>query len=220
MINLSISNIAWNNADELQIFNILNQCKFNSIEIAPTKIWSDIYNCSNDDIIQYKKFVQNNKLNICAFQSLLFGEANLQVFDKNTWNKFFIRLERISYIAKLLGTKVLVFGSPKNRIKSTNSIDIESNSNNNDELNNNYSDISNSNTYPVMNNNTQMEINRNKIDSKKFQEKNDSSFDNKEKYNFNNKIRRVNLCKKIVRKFKKYLKYNVKEINYPFWNSF
>ena len=105
-------------------------------------------------------------------------------------------------------------------INSTNSIDIESNSNNNDELNNNYSDISNSNTYPVMNNNTQMEINRNKIDSKKFQEKNDSSFDNKEKYNFNNKIRRVNLCKKIVRKFKKYLKYNVKEINYPFWNSF
>lgn len=124
MINLSISNIAWNNADELQIFNILNQCKFNSIEIAPTKIWSDIYNCSDDDIIQYKKFVQNNKLNICAFQSLLFGESDLQVFDKNTWNKFFIRLERICYIAKLLDTQILVFGSPKNRIKQNNSIDI------------------------------------------------------------------------------------------------
>ena len=106
-------------------------------------------------------------------------------------------------------------------INSTNSIDIESNSNiNNDELNNNSSDISNINLYPVINNNNQIEINRNKIESKKFLEKNDSSFDNKEKYNFNNKIRRVNLCKKIVRKFRKYLKYNVKEINYPFWNSF
>ena len=106
-------------------------------------------------------------------------------------------------------------------INSTNSIDIESHSNNNnDELNNNSSDLSNINIYPVMNNNNQIEINRNKIESKKFQEKNDSSFDYKEKYNFNNKIRRVNLCKKIVRKFRKYLKYNVKEINYPFWNSF
>ena len=124
MINLSISNIAWNNIDELQIFNILNQYNFSSIEIAPTKLWNDIYNCSDNDIKQYKKFVQNNKLNICAFQSLLFGESNLQVFDKNTWNKFFIRLERICYIAKLLDTQILVFGSPKNRIKQNNSIDI------------------------------------------------------------------------------------------------
>ena len=110
-------------------------------------------------------------------------------------------------------------------INSTNSIDIDSNSNNNnDEFNNNnYSDISNNNTNPEINNSiiNNIDINQNKLDSKKFLEKNDfSSFDNKEKCNFNSKIRRVNLCKKIVRKFKKYLKLNIKEINYPFWNSF
>ena len=107
-------------------------------------------------------------------------------------------------------------------INMTNSIDIDSNSNNNNEESNNlnYSDISNNNTYSEINNNRN-EINRNKIDSKKFVEKNDfSSLDNKEKSNFSNKIRKVNLCKKIVRKFKKYLKLNNKEINYSFWNSF
>ena len=100
----------------------------------------------------------------------------------------------------------------------TNSIDIDSNSNNNNEEfnNRNYTDLS----YSEINNNRN-DIYRNKLDSKKYVEKNDcSSFDNKEKCNFSNKIRRVNLCKKIVRKFKKYLKLNNKEINYPFWNSF
>ena len=112
-------------------------------------------------------------------------------------------------------------------INMTNSIDIESNSNNNinnsEEFNNNNncSDISNSNIGPEINNGNQIEINHNKIDSKNFLEKKEFfAFDNKEKCNFNNKIRRVNLCKKIVRKFKKYLKLNLKEINYPFWNSF
>ena len=102
-------------------------------------------------------------------------------------------------------------------INNTNSIDIESNSNNNinEEFNNhNCSVISNCNICCEINNN-------HKIDSKKFVEKNEfSSFENKEKSNFHNKIRRVNLCKKIVRKFKKFLKLNIKDINYPFWNSF
>lgn len=51
-------------------------------------------------------------------------------------------------------------------------------------------------------------------------EKNELYFDCKEKCTFNNKIRRVNLCKKIVRKFRKYLKSNKKDINYSFWNAF
>ena len=103
-------------------------------------------------------------------------------------------------------------------LNSTNSNDIDTSSNNNNDEYNNCNSRDVSNIYPE---NNRTEINRNKIDSKKFVEKNEfSSFDNKEKCNFSNKIRRVNLCKKIVRKFKKYLKSNQKEINYSFWNSF
>ena len=76
------------------------------------------------------------------------------------------------------------------------------------------SDISNSNT------SSYNELNSYKIKSKKFEEKREISPINKQKFNLNNKIRRVNLCKKIVRKFKKYLKKNIKEITYSFWTSF
>ena len=82
---------------------------------------------------------------------------------------------------------------------------------------NNYeSDISNLNT------SSYNELNNNKIKIKKFEEKREISPINKtkQKFNLNNKIRRVNLCKKIVRKFKKYLKKNIKEITYSFWTSF
>ena len=60
------------------------------------------------------------------------------------------------------------------------------------------------------------------IDTKKFVENNNfissSQEENKEKKNIN-KFRRVNLCKKIVRKFKKFLK-NKKDIISPFWSKF
>ena len=66
------------------------------------------------------------------------------------------------------------------------------------------------------------ELNNNKIKIKKFDEKREISpiNNNKQKFNLNNKIRRVNLYKKIVRKFRKYLKKNIKEITDSFWSSF
>ena len=90
----------------------------------------------------------------------------------------------------------------------------------NDNINNteefNISEISNS--YASSFN----ELNNNKIKIKKFDEKREISpiNNNKKKFNLNNKIRRVNLYKKIVRKFRKYLKKNIKEITDSFWSSF
>ena len=90
----------------------------------------------------------------------------------------------------------------------------------NDNINNteefNISEISNS--YASSFN----ELNNNKIKIKKFDEKREISpiNNNKQKFNLNNKIRRVNLYKKIVRKFRKYLKKNIKEITDSFWSSF
>ena len=90
----------------------------------------------------------------------------------------------------------------------------------NDNINNteefNISEISNSYASSLN------ELNNNKIKIKKFDEKREISpiNNNKQKFNLNNKIRRVNLYKKIVRKFRKYLKKNIKEITDSFWSSF
>ena len=114
-----------------------------------------------------------------------------------------------------------IFTLNKNFINNDNIItgneieyNINDNINNSEEFN--ISDISNSNT------SSYNELN-NKINIKKFEEKREiqSINNSKQKFNLNNKIRRVNLCKKIVRKFKKYLKKNMKEITtYSFWTSF
>ena len=115
-----------------------------------------------------------------------------------------------------------IFTLNKNFINNDNIItgneieyNINDNINNSEEFN--ISDISNSNT------SSYNELNNKKINIKKIEEKREiqSINNNKQKFNLNNKIRRVNLCKKIVRKFKKYLKKNMKEITtYSFWTSF
>ena len=115
-----------------------------------------------------------------------------------------------------------IFTLNKNCINNDNIItgneieyNINDNINNSEEFN--ISDISNSNT------SSYNELNNKKINIKKIEEKREiqSINNSKQKFNLNNKIRRVNLCKKIVRKFKKYLKKNMKEITtYSFWTSF
>ena len=115
-----------------------------------------------------------------------------------------------------------IFTLNKNFINNDNIItgneieyNINDNINNSEEFN--ISDISNSNT------SSYNELNNKKINIKKIEEKREiqSINNSKQKFNLNNKIRRVNLCKKIVRKFKKYLKKNMKEITtYSFWTSF
>ena len=145
-----------------------------------------------------------NNENMSEIEDELF-KLNLGEAKKNIFNVF-------STVNKDTNNKDNIY------LNSANPSDIDTcSNNNNDEYNNCISsDISN-----IYNENRQRETNRNQIDSKKFLEKNEfTSFYNKETCNFNNKIRRVNLCKKIVRKFKKYLKYNKKEMNSPFWNSF
>ena len=175
---------------------IFNVTKFNINSNIKNNYGKPLFKTEHVNILTY------NNENMSEIEEELF-KLNLEDTKKSIFNVYSADIKTIN--------KNIIY------INNTNSIDIESNSHNNinEELNNhNCRDISNSNNCSEINNN-------HKIDSKIFLEKNDfSSFENKEKSNFHNKIRRVNLCKKIVRKFKKFLKLNIKDINYPFWNSF
>ena len=177
---------------------IFNVTKYNTNKSINTNFGKPLFKTEHVNILTY------NNENMSEIEDELF-KLNLEETKKNI------------FIVDSADTKTINKNKNNIYINSTTSIDIESNSNNNineDSNNHNCSDISNSNICTEVNNN-------NKIDSKKFLEKNEiSSLENKEKSKFNNKIRRVNLCKKIVRKFKKFLKLNIKDINYPFWSTF
>lgn len=116
-MNIAISNIAWNKEEDREIAKILQKYKISGIEIAPTKIWQDPLSANDNQIKEYQKYWLNNGINIIAMQSLLFGHPELTIFDsKKTREKTINYISRIVHLSSSLGSKVMVFGSPKNRL--------------------------------------------------------------------------------------------------------
>ena len=180
---------------------------FNIVKTKSNKDNNNINeNYNNNGKILFKTehvniLIYNNE-NMSEIEDELF-KLNLEESKKNIFNVQYSNSENKNVINN-------------NNILAGNEIELNimDNINNSEEYN--ISDVSNSNT------SSYYEINNHKIKIKKFEEKREISNinNNKQKFNLNNKIRRVNLCKKIVRKFKKYLKKNIKEITYSFWTSF
>lgn len=119
----SISNLAWGDTPLDQVVPHLANAGLHGVEIAPTAIWPNIDDLSNEEIIDFKKYLAENKLVVSGIQSLLYGHPELQLFDQSCWGDLRKHLENVIRIGGLLGADVAVFGSPKNRLKK--SLDIK-----------------------------------------------------------------------------------------------
>lgn len=116
MNQLAVSSIAWTNEEEKDVANALHKLGVRSVELAPTKLWADPTQATDNEIGDVLDFWKANGQNVVAFQSMLFGRENLKLFEDEAsrqetakFLKDFIRL------AGKMGARVLVFGSPKNR---------------------------------------------------------------------------------------------------------
>jgi len=119
-MKMSISNIAWDEHEELEVFSLMDQYGFNGIEIAPTKIWSNPTVENPDILVSYKNKLKKYGKNIVALQSLLYGTEGLNIFGNVEVKKStFEYLKKIIFIGGQLGAKALVFGSPNNRKRGT-----------------------------------------------------------------------------------------------------
>lgn len=117
MDKLAVSNIAWTNNEEPLIAQKLAEMNVHNIEIAPTKIWKDPTKISDQEIEKNLKFWKSKGLCVIAFQSMLFGRENLQIFkDKENRLQTQKFLEDFIILSGKMGAKVMVFGSPKNRV--------------------------------------------------------------------------------------------------------
>ena len=74
------------------------------------------------DMLPYFKKSENN-LDISGIQSLLFGHPEFQLFDKASEPAMLLHLQKIVKIGGLLGASVVVFGSPKNRVRGNLGLD-------------------------------------------------------------------------------------------------
>lgn len=119
-MNLAISNIAWRKEEEPMIADMLVHRGIHGVEVAPTKIWQNPTEVTPTEIMTYRQFWNAQGIEIVALQSLLFGRADLQLFQgENSRREMAEYLKKMITLAAALGAKVLVFGSPKNRQRGT-----------------------------------------------------------------------------------------------------
>lgn len=121
-MKLAVSNIAWTPAEEPAVAQELQKLGVHYVEIAPTKIWDDPTNVSDQQIQQYKDFWAKYDIQIVAMQSMLFGRLDLTMFDDElTRDKTREYLDKFIDLAGRIGIEAIVFGSPKNRqVKNIN----------------------------------------------------------------------------------------------------
>lgn len=117
-LKVAISNLSWEVSEDKQVLELLKKYHIKGIEIAPTKIWPDIKKATVKNIKEYRKFWNDNEIEIVSITSLLFGHPELVIFgSKKTRDKTLDYLVKMARIGNLLGAKVMVFGSPKNRLR-------------------------------------------------------------------------------------------------------
>ena len=115
-MQLSVSNIAWNNKYLEKYLQILQELNCHGVEIAPSAIWDEPTNASDEEITYIKKLIKKYNLVIPAFHALLYNKPNFSIFGNKNQRK-----ETVSYIKKLiqladkLSVNNLVYGSPNSR---------------------------------------------------------------------------------------------------------
>ncbi|MHA6608499.1 sugar phosphate isomerase/epimerase family protein [Photobacterium damselae] len=124
MFDFAISNIAWDEKYESDVFDILNKYEIKKLEVAPAKVVSDIKCFSIEEVKEYKRKMLKNGFSIVSMQALLFGGPNNNIFGlRNEQKELQKHLFKILDMAEELEAKKLVFGSPKNRLKGDMSLD-------------------------------------------------------------------------------------------------
>jgi D-psicose/D-tagatose/L-ribulose 3-epimerase len=121
-MRLAVSNLAWHPAEEADAAQKLAQLGVKFIELAPTKKWPDLTKAPAAEVAETRRFWEDRGFQIVALQAILFGQPNLTIFDsQEARDKTLDYLEGTFRLSADLGAKILVFGSPKNRLRGNRS---------------------------------------------------------------------------------------------------
>ncbi len=124
-MRVSISNIAWDIAEEEVAAALMNKYGIDAIDVAPTKYFPDPKVASQADITRVRDWWHQRGIAIIGMQALMFGTTRLNLFGSNeTQATMLAHLDAVCRIGAGLGAIKLVFGSPKNRDRSALADDI------------------------------------------------------------------------------------------------
>lgn len=116
MINLAISNIAWNNEQNEEVFSLMQNYGFTGLEIAPTKIFpSEPYSLKKDALEWADDLHKKQGFYVPSMQSIWYGRTE-KLFGSEEERKLLLEYTKKAIdFAASVGAKNLVFGCPKNR---------------------------------------------------------------------------------------------------------
>lgn len=115
-MRLSVSNIAWDPAEDAEVAAVLQRFGVDAIDIAPSKYFPQPDQASVQDIARVKDWWAQRGIAIIGMQALLFGTEGLNVFAAPPVQQAMLaHLSGVCRIAAGLGATRLVFGSPRNR---------------------------------------------------------------------------------------------------------
>ncbi len=123
-MKLALSNIAWPRSEDGPVAERMRAAGVNGVEIAPTAIWDDPTNASIAALRATRDWWAERDITIVALQALLFGHPELTIFESAARRRDTLDyLTRMMDVAAALGAGPMVFGSPKNRVRGTMSLD-------------------------------------------------------------------------------------------------
>lgn len=117
MSQIAISNLAWLPTEQDEVARILSHLHLTGIEVAPAQMIAGTQSPNLEQAKQYRSYWNEQGIKIVALQSLLFPHTELTLFpDPEVRQKTLQHLLHVIEIGSTLGAKILVFGSPKNRL--------------------------------------------------------------------------------------------------------
>ena len=116
MLKLAISNIAWDKAQDGELYAFLREQGFCGLEIAPTRVFPET---PYEKCARAKAFAAALKkdfgLSVCSMQSIWFGIGQ-KIFGTEEERNFLVSYTKKAVdFARAAGIGNLVFGCPKNR---------------------------------------------------------------------------------------------------------
>jgi len=115
-MKLSISNIAWDNSKDEDMYQYLLDNGIHGLEIAPTRLVSDNPYDNIGRALEIVKAIKDKyQLDVSSMQSIWFGRKESIFGTKEERNSLVAYTEKALIFAEAIGCKNLVFGSPRNR---------------------------------------------------------------------------------------------------------
>ena len=118
-MKLAISAIAWRPEEDAEVVSVLHRTGVAGVELAPTAYWPAPLGAPREERRARGAWWQAQGFEVPALQSLLFGRPDLNLFDPAGRGAFIRYLVGMLDVAVDLGAKMLVFGSPRNRLRGS-----------------------------------------------------------------------------------------------------